>query len=417
MPLDAPAASLMLGPKRPMLFVTHMQPHSRGPKQQKPSMRSLAEGQLLCQFGDPPGPLYIILSGKLRVYRPNPNRPNENIELAHLGPGAVVGETAPILGQLRSASVRALEPSTLLSVPVDQLGVLTRAQAPLARVIVQALHQRAGLSATEIAVMVGNLGIQLPNLAGMLETEEVSDDTDPPGLADSPQGAEELYPKTVTCPICQVPFSTQIVRLNKDKPVGQDSDFHQIYETGFNPYDYEPWVCPNDLYAALPSDFTTLTNDQRERMPAAIAELVEGDWGGERPDFGGDRNLALREQALQIALVVGRVRSALPLRMAAVQHRLAWCARERGDTIAEQSWLKEALASYSAAHEQGEGASAKEELRLGYLCGELSLRLGDQRAARSWFGQTLLLPDLKAHPMWQRLLRGQLEMARTPAIP
>jgi uncharacterized protein len=398
-----------------MLVVTPMQPHSPGTKPQKPSTRSLGVGQLLCQFGDPPGPLYIILSGKLLVYRPNPNRPNENIELAQLGPGAVVGETAPILGQLRSASVRAIEASTLLSVPVDQLSVLTRVQAPLTRVIVQALHQRAGLSATEIAVIIGNLGIDLPDLAGMLESED-NEETEQPGLADSPQGAAELYPKTVTCPICQTAFSTQVVRLNKDRPVGQDSDFHQIYETGFNPYDYEPWVCPNDLYAALPPDFTTLTDDQRERVPAAIAELVERDWGGERPDFGGDRNLALREQALQIALVVGRVRAALPLRIAAIQHRLAWCARERGDTIAEQSWLKEALTAYSAAHEQGEGASAKEELRLGYLCGELSLRLGDQRTARTWFGQMLLYPGLNAHPMWQRLLRGQLEMARAPAI-
>src|ERR1700681_5107394 len=130
-----------------MISMTPMQPHRREETLPKPSMRSLAVGQLLCQFGDPPGPMYIILSGKLIVYRPNPKRPYENLELAQLGPGAVVGEVAPILGQLRSASVRAIDASTLLTVPVDQLGTLAKLQAPLARVIVQALHERAGLSA------------------------------------------------------------------------------------------------------------------------------------------------------------------------------------------------------------------------------------------------------------------------------
>src|SRR3982074_3371632 len=95
--------------RRPMLTRTLMQPYTRLPTPPKPSMRTLAVGQLLCQFGDPPGPLHGILAGKLLVYRPKPTRPNENIELAQLGPGAVVGEVAPILGQLRSASVRALE--------------------------------------------------------------------------------------------------------------------------------------------------------------------------------------------------------------------------------------------------------------------------------------------------------------------
>jgi uncharacterized protein (DUF2225 family) len=400
-----------------MLSVNQMQPHSRTLAQQKPSMRSLAAGQLLCQFGDPPGPMYIILSGKLRVYRPNLNRPNENIELAELGPGAVVGEVAPILGQLRSASVRAVEASTLLAVPVDQLGTLTKLQAPLARVIVQALHERAGLSATEISVLVGNLGIELPDLAEFLQREdEQNDEPDPPAnSAGSPHGAQALYAKTVTCPTCDTSFATRVVRLNKDQPVHQESDFHQIYEPGFNPYDYEPWVCPTDLFAALPADFRPVTEEQRERVPAAIAELVDNDWAGERPSFNGDRTLAMREHALQLALVVCRVRLAVPLRLAAVQHRLAWCAREREDTIAEQFWLTEALESYSAAQEQGAGASVKEELRIGYLCGELSLRLGDQSRACTWFGETLLHPALKSHPMWQRLLRGQLDIARTSA--
>jgi uncharacterized protein len=375
-------------------------------------MRALAVGQLLCQYGDPPGPMYIILAGKLLVYRPNPKRPYENIELAQLGPGAVVGEVAPILGQLRSASVRAIEASTLLVVPVNEQGVLGKLQPPVIRVIVQALHERAGLSATEITALAGNWGVELPDLAALFRSSTTQDTSDEPGLTAAQHNATALYSKTVTCPICQTAFSTQIVRLNKDQPLNQESDFHQTYDIAFNPYDYEPWVCPTDLYAALPADFTPLTDAQRELVPAAIEAFVARDWGGERPDFSGDRTLALREQALQIALVVCRVRAALPLRTAAVLHRLAWCARERGDTVTEQVWLTEALKSYSAAHEQGADVSVKDTLRVEYLCGELALRLGDGAGAYAWFAQGLQHPELKAHPMWARMIRAQLAEAR-----
>jgi uncharacterized protein len=352
--------------------------------------------------------MYIILSGRLIVYRPNPKRPYENVELAQLGPGAVVGEVAPILGQLRSASVRALEPSTLLVLPVNELGVLSRLQAPVIRVIVQALHERAGLSVAEITALATNWGVELPDLEELFESSSpaVTLGHEPDPIA----GA--LYSKTVTCPVCRIDFATQVVRVNKDQPLTQESDFHQTYDSAFNPYDYEPWVCPTDLFAALPSDFTQITDDQRERMPAAIGALVYGDWSGERPDFASGRSPVLREQALQLALVVCRTRAALPLRIAAVQHRLAWCARERADTVAEQVWLAEALKSYSAAHEQGADVSAKDTLRVEYLCGELALRLGDRAHAYTWFAQALQHPDLKAHPMWARMIRGQLTEAR-----
>jgi uncharacterized protein len=384
-----------------------MQPHHREPPSSKPSMRSLAQGQLLCQYGDPPGPMYIVLSGSLIVYRPNPKRPYENLELAQLGPGAVVGEVAPILGQLRSASVRALEPSTLLVVPVNEMGVLAKLQAPVIRVVVQALHERAGLSVAEITALAGKWGVDLPDLAELFQPPETERAREKP-----PAVTAALYSKTVTCPVCQTEFATRIVRLNKDQPITQASDFHQTYDRAFNPYDYEPWVCPADLFAALPADFTPLTQDQRERMPAAIDALVEREWGGQRPTFEGDRTLALREQALQIALVVCRARAALPLRVAAVLHRLAWCARERGDVVAEQAWLTEALKSYSDAHEQGADVSAKDTLRVEYLCGELALRLGERATAYTWFGQALHHPDLNAHPMWARMIRAQLSEAR-----
>src|ERR1051326_2299244 len=83
-----------------------------------PTLRSLSEGQVLCREGDPPGPLYVICSGSVRAYRLAGNSVEE---LAHLGPGDIVGEMAPILQQARSATVQALEPTEVLEVPVSQV--------------------------------------------------------------------------------------------------------------------------------------------------------------------------------------------------------------------------------------------------------------------------------------------------------
>ena len=68
--------------------------------------------------------------------------------------------------------VRALEASQLLVVPVNQLGVLGKLQAPFMRVIVRALHDRAGLSATEISALAGTWGVEVPNLAKLLKDDD-----------------------------------------------------------------------------------------------------------------------------------------------------------------------------------------------------------------------------------------------------
>ena len=74
-----------------------------------PALKALTKGQVLCREGDPPGPLYVICSGSVRAYRRSRTEPEAIEELARLGPGDVVGELAPMLRQLRSATVQALD--------------------------------------------------------------------------------------------------------------------------------------------------------------------------------------------------------------------------------------------------------------------------------------------------------------------
>ena len=75
-------------------------------------------------------------------------------------------------------------------------------------------------------------------------------------------------------------------------------------------------------------------------------------------------------------------------------------------------WLRRALDGYSAAYEQEDLGGAREELRVQYLCGELSLRLHDTHGAVTWFAQALRHPALKEHPAWERMLRDRHAVAR-----
>jgi uncharacterized protein (DUF2225 family) len=107
-----------------------------------------------------------------------------------------------------------------------------------------------------------------------------------------------------------------------------------------------------------------------------------------------------------------RMREAPPSRLAAILHRLAWCARERGDAKAERSWLSEALEAYRTAFEESDFEGAKDELRVLYLCGELSVRLGETPGALRWFGEALRQSALKDHPNWEKVIRDQWAQAR-----
>lgn len=84
--------------------------------------RGIAAGDLLFQQGDEARALYMIQSGELEVRATSPFA--DEVVLAHLGPGAVVGEMALLEGGSRSATVEALSDCTVFELSHDAFNAL-----------------------------------------------------------------------------------------------------------------------------------------------------------------------------------------------------------------------------------------------------------------------------------------------------
>ncbi len=72
----------------------------------------LVAGQIIIREGDPPDSLYLIVHGRVAVVRRDADGTER--EVNRLGPGEFFGETGLLTGQPRNATVRAIEPTSLL---------------------------------------------------------------------------------------------------------------------------------------------------------------------------------------------------------------------------------------------------------------------------------------------------------------
>lgn len=84
-----------------------------------PLTLNLKKDDMICISGDTDSDLYIIHTGKLMVYV---NEKTKITPLAYIGKGEYLGELSFFDGKPRSAHVVCLEDSTLIIIPVTEVG-------------------------------------------------------------------------------------------------------------------------------------------------------------------------------------------------------------------------------------------------------------------------------------------------------
>jgi NTE family protein len=81
-------------------------------------------GNILFSQGDPSEAMYITVNGLLETSLRK--KSGEEITVGRIGPGEVIGEMGCVLGEPRSATIRALRTSELIAISRDALGQLAR---------------------------------------------------------------------------------------------------------------------------------------------------------------------------------------------------------------------------------------------------------------------------------------------------
>ncbi len=95
----------------------NLTPETLAPLAANIRMVDLYEGEILFNQGDIAKTLYLIEEGKIQIIREYDSK--EEIVLATLGPGEVVGDLSMIVGEPRTARVVATEPTQLLALDRD----------------------------------------------------------------------------------------------------------------------------------------------------------------------------------------------------------------------------------------------------------------------------------------------------------
>jgi CRP/FNR family cyclic AMP-dependent transcriptional regulator len=102
--------------------------------------RSFPSGTRVFHEGDQSDACYIVRSGSFRVTREHPD--GRAITLANLGPGDIFGELAMLDGEVRSASVEALDDGELLALPGADVRALLSRHPEITVKLVAALVRR-----------------------------------------------------------------------------------------------------------------------------------------------------------------------------------------------------------------------------------------------------------------------------------
>jgi CRP-like cAMP-binding protein len=84
--------------------------------------RTIAGGETLFEQGDEAKALYMIQAGEFEVRASSPY--SDEVVLAHLGPGAVIGEMALLEGGTRSATLEALSECTFIELSNEAFNAL-----------------------------------------------------------------------------------------------------------------------------------------------------------------------------------------------------------------------------------------------------------------------------------------------------
>lgn len=112
--------------------------------------RELQNGEVLFREGDPPGSMFVVRQGMVRVSK---HVRGGDKTLARLGPGEFFGEMAILSGHARSATVTAEGAALLVEVDAKRFETMLKTQSEIALRMIQNLAKRLEVADAMIAIL------------------------------------------------------------------------------------------------------------------------------------------------------------------------------------------------------------------------------------------------------------------------
>ncbi len=194
-----------------------------------------------------------------------------------------------------------------------------------------------------------------------------------------------LYDKKYTCAICENSFTTKKVRSRFVKVLSYDTDFAPLYADGFeNPNYYYVNVCPDCGYS-FTDDFSTY-------FPPGVKQVIEAKISSQwvPHNYGETRTVQEALNTFKLAAYSSTLKKEKHIVTAGLYMRLCWLYRSNENHDQEMRFLKLALKEYTESYSTGDYKGTQvSELRLMYLIGELSRRIGHTQDAVRFFSRVI----------------------------
>ncbi|OMP67801.1 DUF2225 domain-containing protein [Domibacillus epiphyticus] len=193
-----------------------------------------------------------------------------------------------------------------------------------------------------------------------------------------------LYNKEIKCPLCEQSFTATKVRKSMVKVAGQDTDFKPLYASGqINPLLYNVHVCRHCGYS--------FTDDFSVQFPPGTANILRASVSEHwiEQNYSGERTPTKAIKSYKLALYSGVLKKEKHLTLAGLALRTAWIYRDLDQKKEEDRFLSIAFREYEEAFLSEDVAAKMSEVKVLYLLGELSRKLGNNGKAASFFSKVI----------------------------
>jgi len=214
---------------------------------------------------------------------------------------------------------------------------------------------------------------------------------------------ESFYEKKLTCIYCNEPFNTLRVRSRFAIPYQIDSDSCPHYREGnYNPHFYFVNVCTECGFA-----FTEEFSDQFPKGTKEIIRVqITEHWT--KRNFGQVRDIQQALEAYKLAILAGSLKKEKNAVLAGLCLRLAWLYRSENNSEQEKRFMGMALNAYEESFVLSDFAgTSMSELKVLFMIGELSRRLGQYPKAVSYFSKVIQHKDAKEEQKIVNMAREQ----------